>query len=843
MNVTPASSESPHRRHREGTTGGIVLGWFALLLFVVGCGRGDDAPDDPVIRLIDRLEDAQIESQLDLGRTDLPLELLRGVEVISREDALIWRDFDGSLGGRDALLPASVLRGMQGGTVPERADPLQPRFDGSAGERRLMLSPGQAFLSVAPARPDQTYQAELTATGRDLDQALIALVELARPLSARELTDPGAILAAFSAAGSRLHRLEPSRVIDGLRVRFAGTIHTNVGPTRALLLTVVAGTAELELDDIHVRQPDTFNEQLLRRKAEFSHPFVRRIEVNRDFRESVVVVPRAEVRLPLTLPDRPSRLSFSIGFPDGGLDQAVDVTVTAAEIGGGERIQADYPVDGKDRPGLWNDFSLDLARLKGRRVELAIAIRMVGGGGGRGVAIGNPVIETDRPAAELPPDVVIVSLDTMRADRMSLYGAEHPTTPFLEELAPSCLVFEAAIAPAAYTLPSHASILTGQLPDRIASLKPIKGLNPRKAPLLAREFRAAGYETIAFTGGGYVHPEFGFDPGFERFATIDLGMVLRTGGFDEVSRNALEDLTRILEAPRRRPRFLFIHTFAAHNYRAPAEDLLAVGADPAQIEELARTNLDHRPVLKLLEELGGINVENRERLTWLYDGAQRVADAFMRHLVGEMERTDRLDDSYLFVFSDHGEELFEHGGFGHAHQVYEELIRVPFLARGPGIVAGRSPDVVSITDLAPTLRELCDLPRTRAGMDGRSLVKLLQGGTLPANPVVARACPDRTTTLHAFRSSDLKLLYRHDPEWRALFSLSDDPGEGQDLSTEKADLARKLQESLGQRLDRIQEEGSGASDVDLSDSMQKELERLGYLNNPGNKGRQDGKGR
>jgi len=806
------------------------------LLLVSGfwsCGDSSDGPPALLLRLVDLAGQAEFSSFVDLSQEPL------GASIPSE---LLFREaFDGAAFERFVVLSGEAIEAVRAGRPAGDALPVEPRLEGEGARRHLVLTEEQVFLCSAPVEGDQTVEVRIALAGANLDDVVVLALELEQPLSRSELQRPEIVTEAFAGSGGRRHLLKPLPEEAGGRRLYSASFTTYEGGTAGLLFLVVPAQSPLSIDALELTRPSPFLEQLLLRSAEFDHPYVRRVAVGRDYREALVLVSPGEARFRLRLPAGRARFSMSAGAPDhGGIaGSRIEVVARAGE----RELRSQIDLTADPDPG-WRPLELDLSALAGREIELSLAARPLDPGQpGDGLAFGRPVIELDGAAAardERAPDVILISLDTMRADRMSLYGAARPTTPFLEEFSARALVFEAAIAPAAYTLPSHASMLTGQLPDRIASGGPIKGVHPRAAPLLARDFRAAGYRTVAFTGGGYVNPAFGFDGGFERFATIDLGMVLRLGErADAQSKQALEDLAGLLGAggaggadgadgaDEFGPRFLFLHTFAAHQYRSPAEDLAAVGVPEDQIPLLARMHEQQRPVMELLAEMGGAGPDNRERLELLYDGAQRVADAFVRHVVDRLREAGRLERTLIFIVSDHGEELYEHGGFGHAHQIYEELIHVPFIASGPGIRAGRNRDVVSLVDLAPTLRELCGLPEPGPGMDGRSLVPLLSGGSLPAQAAIARVAQAGSPMTRAYRGRRHKLL-QIGTEQSELFDLEFDPGEHQGLPGGEDELSRRLRALLEARVQAISSEGAGF-DPSLPAGVLEELEQLGYV--------------
>lgn len=483
-----------------------------------------------------------------------------------------------------------------------------------------------------------------------------------------------------------------------------------------------------------------------------------------------------------------------------------------------------------------------------------------------------------RPLDERRPDVVLISLDTVRADHLHAYGAEPDTSPNLTRLAPSTARFQDASSAAPWTLPSHVSMLSGLYPDRHGAHGPASRISPRTR-LLADLLRAEGYETAAFTGGGYVNAEFGFARGFERYASVDPAWPPRDligdpnqaapnhgapsqGGAmaamaHQTSRSRADLLDWIEDEPAA-PRFLFVHTYAAHNYAAPADDLRAVGASEDDVAALARAPIDAAAVAKILRDHEGARadidadieadieaetVAIRRRARLAYDATLRIADRLVGDIVTALERAGRLDQTLLIITSDHGEELFERGGIGHGQSLHQEQLHVPLLIRGPGVSAGVYDEVVSLVDLVPTVLDRLGLPATVG--DGRSLAPLLRGAGIEPRAVLARG--NRRNLVHrAIRGARRKLIAVDQTDGsvqRFLFDLKDDPAETRSLYDEDGDAAQRMEHAMNGLVQALRARAA-VDDADsfgssrwiaptegagLSDDLARELRELGYL--------------
>ncbi|QQR73696.1 MAG: sulfatase [Holophagales bacterium] len=338
-----------------------------------------------------------------------------------------------------------------------------------------------------------------------------------------------------------------------------------------------------------------------------------------------------------------------------------------------------------------------------------------------------PTVQTAaaRSSASTPTGFIVISLDTLRADRLGAYGYDRPTTPFLDRLAARATLFERAIVQYPGTLQSHMSMFTGLYPREHAVFPPALRLSA-DIPTLPELFHAAGYRTAGHSEGGFVKGYYGFSRGFDEWddpdhvAATDLERTLAAG----------RDFLRRLEPGERF--FLFLHTYALHDPYTPPVRYRRMfwqgppppGAFPPTGPELARVNergpVPSEPVVAWLSAL--------------YDASLRYTDDQLAAFVGDLERSGLLATTTLVVTSDHGEEFLEHGHLSHV-ETYEETLHVPLLVLRPGQKTGqRVESLVESIDLAPTLLELAGLPAPP--MSGRSYAAALQN---PATPLRSEA--------------------------------------------------------------------------------------------------------
>ena len=432
----------------------------------------------------------------------------------------------------------------------------------------------------------------------------------------------------------------------------------------------------------------------------------------------------------------------------------------------------------------------------------------------------------EHAARDARPNVVLISIDTLRADRLGSYGYGRPTSPSIDRLAAEGVLFENAVAPAPWTLPSHASMLTGLLPARHGAID-VDRVLPPTIPTLAERLRSMGVRTAAFVNVSFLGPQYGLSRGFETFRYFEETKM-------EISApKALAEIRTWLDSLDERPFFLFLHTFDVHSDYRPGPEQRALFTRPyagpldgktAQIRQIR--NGRYRPT-----------DEDIRHLSDLYDGAIRRFDDSLGELLAELSRRGLAEQTHVIVTSDHGEEFFDHGSVLHGRTLYEEMIRVPLIVRGPGVAAGRR--------VAP-LAQLVDLPSTILGIfglppfehsDGIDLGPFLRADAPPPVDTADRiasleAVPLKLwskgqTHLVGARTQRLKALRAYEEESIQLFDLESDPGERRDVARERPEATGLL----GAWIDRNVASGAreGAS-IEFTQEDVEKLRELGYAN-------------
>ncbi len=511
------------------------------------------------------------------------------------------------------------------------------------------------------------------------------------------------------------------------------------------------------------------------------------------------------------------RVGLGVVSPEPAPGSAVTFAVRAAKAG---------EDDADARPPLfeeriawselaqWREVEVDLGRLGAGPILLDLASRAEGGAIGAWAA---PELAV-RGVRESGVNVILLSLDTLRADHLSSYGHARPTSPNLDALAGRGYRFATAVSQAPWTRPSHRSMLNGLYPSSDGGLE---------SPDLAELFWQQGLRTFALTGGGQLDTKFGFGPGFETYQGQEW---LREP----------EQLFRRLDARPGNRFFLFLHSWEPHD---PYEDgRFAAGLPAGRIG----ARFDHALYRKLGEQLSD---EEKAYAEALYDGDIARADEGIRELLDGLERRGLLDQTVIAITSDHGEAFWEHGVWRHGQNVYEHQIRVPLILWVPPAVRARHgfgelaaggaviEDQVALIDLYPTLLELAGV-RFEHRVQGRSLLPLLRGGRLPPRDVISEDVNVKGVERKSLRSERTKLIqtFPHDlerdfgPEL-LLFDLGRDPGEQRDLAAklpEAAALLRARLTALRAGGDETREETVPG---DIDPELRRQLEALGYIGN------------
>lgn len=394
-------------------------------------------------------------------------------------------------------------------------------------------------------------------------------------------------------------------------------------------------------------------------------------------------------------------------------------------------------------------------------------------------------------------NVLLVSVDTLRADHVSAYGSRVSKTPGIDRIAAGGILFEDVTTVAPSTLPAHASLMTGTSPLSHGVHDNIGFYLSRNAQTLATHLQDHGYETAAFVGSFVLDRRFGLDRGFQVYddelgktaEEMPGGLVAQRRG-DEVLRRALSWLEG---RSKDKPFFAFVHFYDPHTPYEPPE---------------------------------GFSTGDDDSLS-LYRGEVAFVDSLVGRLLDWLRSRHLNENTLVVLTADHGESLGEHGELTHGYFLYQSTLRIPLLLKYPGSPRGariRAP--VRILDVAPTVVELLGLP-PMARTEGTSLASLVRDGDAGERPsAYSEAYLARLhygfAELRSLRRGTMKYIDAPRPE---LYDLNADPGESRNLVEEEPELARSMREELLERIDR---NPTSVTPSPVDAEARRRLESLGY---------------
>ncbi|MDF1836675.1 MAG: sulfatase [Planctomycetota bacterium] len=484
-------------------------------------------------------------------------------------------------------------------------------------------------------------------------------------------------------------------------------------------------------------------------------------------------------------------------------------------------------------------------------------------------------------AQDKKSNVLIIVLDTLRADHLSCYGYEKDTSPHLKAFADRSVVFEGAQSSAPWTAPSLISMMTSLYPDvhGVSDNTNLTSL-PQKVDTLAEVLGRRGYATAAFTEGGYAKAAFGLGQGFDLFPS-NMGDEISYSAYRHAPSRLMSNTDRMLEWLEQRtpeqPFFGFFQTYEIHApFRAPEEFVRRYQPDfdqeqehsdcAAAIEEwnanrklsknqlrLMQRHLLHcafvgMPELQHAQEWLASGAEHdvelhRSRMgedpdlvnwvTNLYDAEIAYTDFEMQRLWRALDESGQIDNTIVIVVSDHGESLGDHEQLEHGSTLYEELLNVAFIVHAPGrgIEPARIQYPARTIDIYPTVLELLDVGSGATQLQGQSLVDVMHGKPTPAPPSFAQA-DAWGIDMHAVLDDGWRLIVDNKTDAKELYHLVEDPKESNNLLLKHPDVAQRLATAIAKQratdAKLRQRIGAGQDAAEVDEATQKELQGLGY---------------
>jgi arylsulfatase A-like enzyme len=397
-----------------------------------------------------------------------------------------------------------------------------------------------------------------------------------------------------------------------------------------------------------------------------------------------------------------------------------------------------------------------------------------------------------REDAAARPNVLLISIDTLRADHLGCYGYPVPTTPNIDAYARErAVLFEAVVAAAPSTEPSHASIFTSLLPSHHGAFLSRRAPLSERFTTLAEIMKQRGYRTLSVNDGEQLDASLGFAQGFDEYVTLP--GLSQTARFEKTVRTAMRMLDD--SADRSRPFFAFLHSYEVHHpYTPEKEDYAAIGHRysgplPDAIDKPLLARINRGEIL--------LDDADRRHIIAAYDAEIHSMDRAFGFLLSQLERRDLSSCTIVVLTSDHGEEMGERGMMGwHSHALWNEQLLVPLIVGIPeGAFAGkRIRSEVRGIDILPTVLELTGTPPL-AVAEGRSVMPLVRGEKDTERPAVSQQDVPFSPPPTTLRVGPRKLYLRGKESAPLLFDLAADPGEKNDRyqGDEAAEVALKAQ--------------------------------------------------
>lgn len=397
-----------------------------------------------------------------------------------------------------------------------------------------------------------------------------------------------------------------------------------------------------------------------------------------------------------------------------------------------------------------------------------------------------------------PPNVVIVTIDTLRADHVGCYGYEAAQTPNIDSIAHSGIRFSRAYTPVPITLPAHASLFTGSFPMATGMHDFSGNKLPAETLTLARVLRDNGYTTAAFIGAAVLDSRFGLNQGFDTyFDYFDFSRLLETN-LDQMERRGdlvMDEALSWLKRAPRRPFFLWVHLYDPHHPYTPPEPYA--------------TRFRSHP----------------------YDGEIVFDDAQLGRLVTFL-KDQRIFDQTLFVIAgDHGEGLGEHGENTHGFFIYNSTLHVPLIFKIPEVSSRVVDEEVSLVDVMPTILQALRI-QIPGSVQGRSLLGLALGRTAstPSTLYAETYLPllhFRWNQLRSLQSRGIKYIDAPRPE---IYDTEADPAEMNNLYGSRQALGNEMRDRLNGLIRRLTAASGGAAEKELTDpALLERLKSLGYV--------------
>lgn len=776
----------------------------------------DDAADTPPqrIRLFDLMDRATVE-MAPAPEVAPATVTVADWDFAERSPARLWLAPGDAPQEYRAADPARIAiaadLGMVGGGLS-----IGPVADGT-GVAAVVVLPARGF-----ARCSITGRVRLDRNAQD---ASAATRETLRVIEHRDAVDDPAAVAKWLRREAPVHRVSRRRDPSGWD-RFAITFVTRF-PTASLELQLRhqddgSGRSITRFDDVSVQCTPLAEADLWAHLREVHAPrdgqeastpwriraaLPRALYAEEEVRDAILLPPPATLGFPVRLPPREARPCLRFHY--GMLPEAFDAPGDGARIA--VRFQAegeaaveigtvDFDPKQNQAQRSWQSVEFDLTAVGGGAGVLSFESRDVAGSDADpldAVILGTPRIEPRRGTPDAW-NLLLIGVDTLRADRMSAFGYSRPTTPNITRLAEHGIVFREARAQAPWTLPSFASILTSLHPSAHGAGRgghqEWTGIDPGTTSL-AEVLSRVGYETQGIVANGMLSPLYGLDQGFEGYRS--------RWSLESVDED-VGSVCEFIDGHQAAPWHLFWHIMDPHLPYTTEATFRNEFTDANYVGQFSRRKSVPFEVLAPLPGRGlyahegpppapELSEGDRRFVSDAYDAEVAEMDAAVGRVVDALKRSGQWDRTIVALIADHGEGLGEHGHYHHGYTLYDDQVHVPMLLCLPDRERGEVIDApVSAIDLAPTLLAALGIPRPD-GFQGRDVL-----GPARARPQPCFIeCPTYDSSAQK-AWIDGAFKYLHDPvlHTAALFDLANDPGETRDVAPQHPEIVARARADL-----------------------------------------------
>lgn len=443
-----------------------------------------------------------------------------------------------------------------------------------------------------------------------------------------------------------------------------------------------------------------------------------------------------------------------------------------------------------------------------KKMKLAKGDRLIAKFKGHGIAyLSKPVMYRQKPVIERK-NIILVATDTLRWDMVGAKIKGKSLTPHLDEFKKDCAVFQQTYAQSPWTLPSFMSLFTGlyEYNHHVDTHRPLELSVPNLVQPLSQKFITWGYHS-----GMAMRKRWGFSRGFDYYHKL-----FQTGAlFPKAGQTLFRKALWHLDEAQFPQAFYFLHSYQVHDpYTPPGEYLEKLNPNPLYRKlDVVNQGAPWKTYMPVKKEL-------KESMEELYKAEIHAYDAYFGNFIAGLKERGLYDNAMIVFMSDHGEEFYEHGGWAHSHNLYNEIIRVPLFIKFPGN-GHKNVSVntaVGIIDVLPTIMAYYGVETRDIDLDGKNLLPLLKGENISSREYLVSSIAesryiDNIPPKFALLKGDYKVIYNHKfspdnlayfKDWGLppevpgveVFNIKEDPGDNNDLSAQMADLVKKVMPKL-----------------------------------------------